>query len=352
MTIGSTRDFIKVARSIALAKIHQCSPTDVARRLYDNDRDRHVVEILKADVDSHGTTGTGSELYSPQRTSAEFVQAVRPLTILGRLQYRRVPFNTPLPFISVGTTFDFVGERMPISATVPSFGTNLIFAHTKIAGIIVASNTLLEHSQAEDVLRRDMVAGVIEASDRRLLDPDSDDDSGARPASITNGITAVDASGATDSTDVDAIVAELINQLVTAGSTLRLAKFVTTNQVAIAISMLRDNGVKAFPNVKATGGELGGLELLTSASAPANQLTLVDGDEVLVADDNEAEIENSRVALIDQNTAPEGNTRVSMFQTESTAMRVTRYINWSMRKPFVALATGLDLALPELSTTA
>lgn len=107
MSVFDGRDFIRVARCMALARIEGENPLDVAARLYHSPADEHVAGIIKAAVSGLDTT---SDLYSPNRVAAEFVAALRPLTVLGRLDYVPVPFNRPLPFISTGTQADFVGE--------------------------------------------------------------------------------------------------------------------------------------------------------------------------------------------------------------------------------------------------
>lgn len=349
---ASPDSFVRVARCLMLAKAHGRPSVEIATKLY-GQSDRKIPSVIKSAVDSAGTTGAGSELYSAEGVAAEFADAVRPLTVLGKLNPVKVPFVTPLPFIANRTQFDFVAERSPIAVAAPGFGTNVFFDQRKIAGIVVVSNALLERSEGEGVLRREMVSGVIEAMDRRLLDPASDATT-ARPASITNTATEIAADGAADADDVDAIAAALAAVLIAAGSTLQRAHFITTPTVCMALSLMRDTaGAPAFPGMTLAGGTLAGLPLISSASATAGTLVLVDPDELLVADDSEARIELSKVAFLRQDDAPDSSsTWMSMFQTESTALKVLRYVNWSMRRAFVAYASGLDLPLAELPSTA
>lgn len=341
------RTFIRVARCLALAKIHGVRPEEIAPEVYADDAHR-IVGVLKAAIDPATTAGA---LHQPDRASAAFVESIRPRTILGRLSYLSVPFMRNLPFLTVGTSADFYGEAQPIAVNAGTLSP-LYLPHSRISGLVVISNELLESSEGEEALSRDLQNAVIEAQDRRLLDPTSDDGSGIRPASVTNTATPIDAGGVSTAAHVDAVVAALIAEVSDAGSTLENAAFITTPDVALGIASLRDTGGgRAFPGVGVRGGELGGLPLLTSAAAPADALILLDGSEVVVADDSEAQIATSQNATIDMSDGPSGANLVGMFQAEASALRVSRWVHWTLRRPYVSIATGLDLTLPEVPSS-
>jgi hypothetical protein len=303
--------------------------------------------LTKASVDPHDTT---LDVYSPRSIAAEFADKNRAAAVLGKLPYTHVPFVRNLPYITNGSTVDFYGEMSPISVSALGFGESIDLPRLRTSGILVVSNELLAHSQAAAIIEADLRRSDIEALDRRLLDPTSQGVDRIRPASITYGLDPVDATGAGDPSTVDGVVAALLGELRDAGSSLVGVSFITTVKNAIALSLMRDlTGARAYPTVSATGGTIAGLPLIVSASAPADTLIAVDASELLVADDSEVEIATSRFAVIDQDDAPVGNQRVNMYQTESTAIKLLRWINWSMRRPFVAYASNFALPLPGAS---
>jgi hypothetical protein len=333
-------DFTRYARALGYRQIKGLSSTEIA-----------LAAIRKAAVDPIDTT-TGSELYQPAKAGAAYADALRPLTILGRLPYRQVPPHKYFSYITGRSEFDFYGESTPIACSAAGFGTNISLPLLRISGLLVASNTLIEFSEFEELFRREMLAAGVECADRRLLDPTSDTGDGVRPASLTYGVDAVDGSGVVDYADVEAMIAVMITELLTGGSTLLGAKWITTPGIALAIGFLKDEfGNKVFPNITALGGSLSGLEVLTSTAAPSGCLILVDGSEVLVADSGAAEIALSQNAMIDMSDDPDGSNQVSMFQSGSTAFRLVRYINWTMRNSgCISITTGLDLPLPQFGS--
>lgn len=343
------RELARIARCMLISRADGEHPADVAGRLYGDEA--RVTRVLKSATDTHGTSGTGGELYSPAVVAAEFADAVRPLTVLGRLATVRVPFATPLPFISTRSTFDFVQERAPIPATNPGFGGPVHLRPKKVAGIIAVSKELVKSSRAEEVLQSEMTAGVVEAMDRRLLDPTSTVTDG-RPASVTSAASAFDGTGVDTPAEIDDLLSAMIGTLITAGSTLVSAAFVTTPQNCASLALMRTtNGDRAYPGVTVTGGAIAGLPLLASASAPANGLALVDGSEILVADDGETSIVVTDQAMIRASDDPANEaTWLSVFEADCLALKVVRTVNWELRRSFVAYATNFSLPAATAST--
>ncbi|HEY0941897.1 MAG TPA: phage major capsid protein [Steroidobacter sp.] len=348
-------DFVRIARSIAVARKRGIAPEAAADQLYPGRSSMIRRALSGRDTlvkDAVGPIDTTSVLTPTDTVTGAYAASVRPATVLGQLPTTPVPFSTQLPFISTGTEADFTGESMPIACRAPQFGTNLFLPRLKINGLIVMSNEMLESSEGEAVLERDLRAAEIAATDRRLLDPTSNAIARTRPASITYGAPAFDATGASEADDIRAVVGDLLGSLLAAGSNLQAVHFITSTANCAALALMTDSlGNRSFPTVTATGGTLAGLPLLASGSAPANTLVAVDGAEILVADRSEVEISTSKFALIDQDDGPEGTNRVSMFQTESTAIRLTRWLNWHLRNPFCAYATNFAPPMPHWSAS-
>jgi hypothetical protein len=169
---------------------------------------------------------------------------------------------------------------------------------------------------------------------------------------VTSAAIDFDATGADTAAEIDILLSAMIGALVTAGSTLQAAQFVTTPQNCASLALMRSTGGKfAYPDVTVHGGSIAGLPLLASASAPAAGLTLVDGSEILVADDGEVEIDVTDSAMVATSTTPESEPLlVSTFQTDSLGLRIVRWVNWTLRRPFVAYATGFTLPAADAST--
>jgi HK97 family phage major capsid protein len=322
--------------------------------LYGRTKHRNIVELIvtKADVDSHGTTGTGSELFSPARVSAAFSEAVRTESVLGRLATLPVPVDTPLTWLTTRTRFGFVKERDPIPVAAPAFAAGTTLKPKKISGIVVTSRELLEASDAEQVLAREMVGGCVEGLDVALLDPTIIATDGS-PASVTSVASPVfDASAVDTAAEIDVLLWNMIAGL--AGSTLQHAAFVTSLANCTGLAMLRDTTGDgfAFPQMTAKGGLLGGLPVIGTAYGPTDGLALVDGGEIMLYDSKETSVQVSQNASIDMDDAPAGTSRVSLFQTDAIGLKITRYCNWALRHEFVSYATNFELAPGSQSTTA
>lgn len=340
----------KFARIIMLARLEERSPREIADREYKAGSQF----VLKAGEIAGESRGGG--LLSQTIAATQFADAVRAQTVIGRLNTIGVPFSTPLPFLVALTPFGFVGEGMPIKATAPDFGTNVTLHRLKVGGQVVVSNELLRDSNAEAVLNRSMVSGLVAGADSAFLNPAKAAVAFVQPPAITHGAQTFDAAGASTVGDVDGVAGNLIALLVAAGSNLVGAKFIAGTSIATALAAMRgSSGQLAYPTLTVNGGTLAGLPLLVSGSSPAGQLTLVDESEVMLAEDDGVQFATSDAAMIEQSSVPTGRTdtpvaasatMVSMFQDESSALKVLQYINWSMRNPFVAYCTNFEPPAP------
>jgi len=99
---ATARDLAQIARCLMLAKSTGDNPADVARSLYSG-TDSFVGRMMqKTSVGgmTSGSEGAGAEFISPSLVAPEFSQAVRPRTILGRMETIGVPLNRDLGVIS------------------------------------------------------------------------------------------------------------------------------------------------------------------------------------------------------------------------------------------------------------
>ncbi len=124
----------------------------------------------------------------------EALELVRGMSILGALEnkFRRVPFRTNVAReTGTGTGGAWVGEALSIPAASTAYDT-LSQECYKAQVITVLSAELLRFSRsAERALRETVANGLAAYLDGQLLNPTVTLSAAVRPASITNGATAV-----------------------------------------------------------------------------------------------------------------------------------------------------------------
>ena len=306
----------------------------------------------KANVtaNSSGSSGGGSELVYAQNLTGEFIELVRPQTILGRLSgFRRVPFNIRVGSQASGSTAYWVGEGKPIP--VSRFGTGSVsLGMAKAAGLVVLTKELMMASDpsAEALVRDDLVKTNVKFIDEQFIQPDYAASANVSPASITNGVTPTAASG-TALTNVRQDVNTLIKSFITNGVPVQGLAWVMHPNLALALSLMQNAvGQNEYPGMTLTGGTFAGLpavasESCTQAGSPVagegQMLVLVNVSEILLADDGGMGVEASADASIqmldnptNDVTTPTATSMVSMFQTESVAIKLVRAINWAKRR--------------------
>jgi len=128
--------------------------------------------------------------------------------------------------------------------------------------------------------------------------------------------------------------------------------FIMSPTTALKLSlMLTANGVKQFPDITINGGSINGLPVIVSQAAKiagspqfGEMIVLLLQEEILLADDGDVDIQISNEASIEMldnptNTSTGSTTAtsmISMFQTQSWAVKAVRYINWAKRRPQAA----------------
>lgn len=262
-----------------------------------------------------------------QGSTADFIDALRPATILPRIGAQEVPFEFRYPVASSGATAYWVGEGVPVPIAKQAIAANPL-APTKLCVLVVVSGEVLRLAgpAADAAFQRSLIASVAEATDESFIDPGLAATSG-RPASITHGAPTV--AGTSDP------VADIENLAeVATGVNWSTSKFVCNPLTALRLSLHRDAGGNfPFPNAGVNGGDLCGVPLLTSTAVPltsagSGPLILIDGSGVQFADGGMgiATSGQSAIAMSDSPSSP--SQMVSMFQTNSSALLVVRFINW------------------------
>jgi len=274
--------------------------------------------------------------------TSEFVEFLRPQTIIGRLpSIKRVPFNVRVTGQTTGSVAGWVGQGKPKPVT--SFGTNAqTLLYTKIAAIAVITEELARFSSpsAEALVRDELARAVIERMDVDFVDPAQAIQANVNPASITNGVVALSSAG-TSADNIRTDIQNLLEQFILNNQNVANLAIIMPNTLALAASILRNSlGQPEFPELGINGGTLMGIPVITSQYAAnqsgyGNLVIALDQSAIFLADDGQVTLDASREASIQMSDAPTndaatgtGQSLVSMYQTNSIAVRAERYINW------------------------
>lgn len=306
-----------------------------------------VETVLRAAVAAGTTTDStwAGALVQYQDMAADFAEYLRPKTILGKLNLRRVPFKTRIARQTGGASVNWVGEGKVKPLSSAAFDTvTLDFA--KIAGIVVLTDETIRFSnpQADELVRADLSAAIIQFMDSQFLDPTKAAND-VSPASVTYGVTAIDAAGATEA-NLRSDVRRLMATFLDADLGLGDAVWIMSEQMALSIGQMQTSlGADSFPNINVNGGTFMGLPVVTSENVPAtggsptdgSMIALLKQSEILLADDNQVTIDASREASLQMDSTPDSpatasTVLVSMFQHNMVAIRAERYITWKKRR--------------------
>jgi len=278
------------------------------------------------------TPAWAGALVQVQNLTNEFIELLRPATIIGRIPgLRMVPFNASVPVQTAGGAYGWVGQAKPKPVTKLGFATAKL-EMSKAAGIIVLTEELVRTSSpsAEAIVRADMIAGIAAFLDMQFIDPAVAYVANVNPASITNGITPIAASTpANPLADVQKLLAALAAGNIPLGGVVLIMS--ETN--ALALGFARDAlGNRLFPGVGVTGGTIEGITVVTSNAAGTNIIAL-QPSTVLIADDGGVSVDVSREASVQMDSAPAGppdatTVLVSLWQNNLVGLRAERFINW------------------------
>ena len=278
-----------------------------------------------------------------------------------------MPFNVRIAGQTSGATGYWVGQGQSKPLTRYAFNAQSL-GYNKVAAIIAITDELARFSSpsAETLVRDELVAALRERIDIDFLDPSSAASTGVRPASITNGVTNLNDSGtsyANTITDIN----QFLNAMVANNFDLSQCVWIMPTTVAMQLAMMLNTaGNVAFPTVSINGGTWQGIPVVVSqylvfGHTPANnKVILVHAPSIALADDGGFQVDMSREASLEMDDqpvmassstagspgGPTGSALVSMFQTNSVAIRAERYITWAK------LRTGAVVWMDDVRWTA
>lgn len=350
------QNYVRQIIAKAIGRMEDTSPINVAIARWGKSNPT-LVNIIKANEVPGGGSGSGEwghELVTTNNQyTADFIEYLYSRTIYDQLPLRRVPANVTIKGQDGAATGYWVGESKPIPATTADyFDINLL--PLKVAALAVISNELIKDSSpdAEMMVRDALVQASAQRIDLTFLSAAAAV-AGVSPAGILNGVTGTASAGATSDhmrTDIKAAYAPFI-----AAKNATDLMLVMNPALAKSVSlMVNALGQTEFGNLRATGGDLFGDRVVTGDNVAAGQVILLKPSDIYRIGDTGVEVSVSREAMVEQSTVPTGATDTpvaasqaftSMFQSESTAIKVVRRINFAKRRASaVSLITGAAYA--------
>lgn len=344
--------FARFAKCLAAAGGSRSDALEIAKAQYQDDAKLH--HVIKAAVGAGSTTDPkwAGSLVEYQEYAQDFIEFLRPQTLIGRFgqgnipALRSVPFNVRIPAQTSGGSASWVGQGKAKPLTKFDFD-SITFGFAKVAAIAVLTDELIRFSNpaADALVRNALAEAVIARLDTDFIDPAKAEVANVSPASITNGIAGIQSTG---NPDDDAAAA--FATFVTASLQPTGAVWLMSSTTALSLSMRKNAlGQKEYPDMSMLGGTFQGLPVIVSQYV-GNQLVLVNAPDIYLADDGGVAVDMSREASLEMESAPTGDSltptpveMVSMFQTNSVAIRAERWINWKRRRTAaVAVITGVN----------
>ena len=281
--------------------------------------------------------------------AAAIIGFSRRFTVVDRLGLPRVPFQQPVP--TETTELSAVGwvgiGGNPVVVAAAAFDSTTL-APLAAVGIVVTSRELLKLTSDLTVayLRDRLACGLAYFIDGQFFDPAVAAIADTNLASVTNDLSPVAKSGS-DAAAAAVDFTNLWQAYLDGGGQAEAAAVVMPSRLAVA---LRLSGHVAFEELTVAGGRLGGLPVFASDSVGAI-VAIVDTGRILLADEGQGEIERSTQSSIQMESAPTNGTThgVSLFQTNSAALKITRTINWQALEGAVAFiddATYMGVGSP------
>jgi HK97 family phage major capsid protein len=278
----------------------------------------------------------------------DFIEYLRPRTLIGQAQFRPIPFNVRVLSQTSGGTANWVGQGKAKPLTKYDFAATTV-PFTKVAAISVITQELARFSSpaAEGMVRDQLAETVIAKIDSDLFDPAVAAVSNVNPAGLLNGVSPVVGPPKTgvDAEDVRCALLRLWAPWDSTNIGARPAYY-TTPAVARYLAFMRDPlGQQSFPGMTPQGGTLNGVPvrvsnyLANAGGSGGAPLILVDEAEIWLADDGQVALDMSDQASLEMSDAPAQNSTsptaaqmVSMWQTNSIALRAERFIWWQARR--------------------
>jgi HK97 family phage major capsid protein/HK97 family phage prohead protease len=301
------------------------------------------------------TSGWASELV-PYNIMDDFIEYLRPRTILGKFgttvngttypALRRVPFNTRVSGFSSGTSAAWVGEGLPVLLSKGvSMTTSLTWSKLGALAVLTKEEIRFSNPSAEAKVRDDLVAALVQKMDIDFVNPARVAVANVSPASVTWNTTPIVATAATAAafrTDFATLIGTFATALLSPEDIVIIMSTVDALNLSLMITSL---GNQVFPGMTMHGGYLMGFPVITttamvSTGSPVSTIIVaVKASEIYLADDGEVTVDASDQAsleMVDSSSVTgivgTGASVVSLWQTNMVGLKVTRAVNWKLRR--------------------
>jgi len=321
-----------------------------------------LVQLIKANEIQAGGVASGewgAELVSADgRFTGDFIQYLDARTVFNQIGFTEVPANVTIKGQDGAATGYWVGEGKAIPPSAGNHST-VNLSPLKVAALSVITNELIRESSpsAERLVRDALVQSIAQRIDATVFSADAVS-AGVSPAGLLNGLTGIGSTG-DDGDNVRGDVKNLYAPFLTAKHASGLV-FVMNPALAKSLQLMTNAlGQSEFPGIGAMGGTLLGDKVVTGDNINAAHLILLDPREIYKIGDMGIQVSISKEAMIEMGTdatgdalAPTAATKqmVSMFQSESTAIKIVRPINFAKRRT-TAVAYVSDAAYGSVTST-
>jgi HK97 family phage major capsid protein len=326
--------FTRYAMAVAAGKGSYSDTLAYARRFANTPEVQAYIKAVAGTTDG-ASPGWGAELYNPNAMVTEFVELIRARSIIGRVpadtDFRRVPAGIPVITQTGGSTFAWVGEGASKPVGQLAFDRTTTERH-KVAGIVVASEELIRYGKpdAETTIRRDLTDGCALFLDEAFIQVAKT--AGANnPASITNGVSAPNASGATLAAFLTDFNTALATFDVTGSDGLVIAM---TPALARGLSMMT-NALGQTPtgfNLTPNGGTLFGYPVLVSNAVDSGTIVIFKPSEILISGGESLRLDSSNQATLDMDGGSPATATFGLWQNNCVGIRCEQYITWQKRR--------------------
>lgn len=354
------QNFTRLVIAKTLARLDDVSAVGVASRRWGKAHPAFV-DHVKAAVAGGGTDSGewGAELVHIERYTGDFIEYLYTRTVFDKLPLREVPANVNIAGQDGAAAGYWVGQSKSIPLSKADFF-DVNLSPLKVAAMAVVSKELLRDSSpsAEKLVRDSLVNASAQKVDQTFLGTAAGS-AGVYPAGILYNVSA----GNTSGNEVENVIADvkaLYAPFIAANNADDL-HFVTTQSLAKALGLLQNiMGNFAFPGISANGGTLLGDPLVAGGNVGAGDFILLKPSDIYKIGDRGVEVTLTTEASIQMDNAPDGasdtpvaNTSVvSMFQTDSVALKVVRPLNFAKRRASaVAYIGDADYGTPEGAST-
>ncbi len=301
---------------------------------------------------------------------AAFLDLIQPRSVVAQLPLERYAFNgyhsLKIPKrVSMYPTDKnlagaFVGEGEPIRIGAAQLGSATL-TPKKLAVIGTFTSEMFEQStpNIETAIKKWMIEDTSIMIDTLFFDAVAG--TTVRPAGLTNGVTAIPATGATiDKIDADLEAAMAAMEAAGAGSNMR---WVMSSANARKLASLRNaTGDAAYPTMSGGAGSCGGGSLLcagviSSTTIASDKVYLVDVDSIAIAGGTpqfmasaqatlHEEYDAASVLPIVDGTGTAAKPVRSLYQSDSHAIRLIEPLDWTvLRDGAVQVITGFATAV-------